>query len=235
MKSSKNRTPKGPTADVDPMSFKGQLQSAFMLSYRQRMTCAACGVARDLHSQQNILGPLSLGTNNNGRKDISACLKQFFSSDAWEVKCENRKCLRFNKPKFKNRVTQSIVAAPDVLMIQFKCFNNTGNKVFKKSPNISYGHELELSDFASNELLEDEGSLEYKLSSVVIHQGSSLESGHYVGVFTGPSGQIHHISDETVRKCSSDALLPGGNMKGTPYILCYTRARAGWKPPKTKR
>lgn len=182
-------------------------------------------MSRRFHGLQKILGPLPLASSNSGRKNISSCLNQFFSTDFWEVKCENKYCPKFNKPEIKNRVAQSIVAAPEVLMIQLKCFMNSGKRTGKKNPNIDFGHNLDLSSYASQELLEQEGELKYKLCSVVIHQGGSLEAGHYVGVFTSPTGQVYHISDEHVSKCSSDALT-GASQKGTPYILCYTRARA---------
>jgi ubiquitin carboxyl-terminal hydrolase 10 len=200
------------------------------------MTCHDCGQQRNLHNQQTILGPLPLATSgsNTSRKDISCCLKQFFAPDAWEIKCENKACRKFNKSKFKNLVSQSIVGAPEILMIQLKCFRNQGKTTSKKNPNISYGHWLDLSGYASQELLKKEGDLRYRLCSVVLHQGSSLESGHYVGTFMGPTG-THHISDERVQKCSSNALLPNANMKGTPYILTYVRARVGLEGESTQR
>lgn len=214
-----------PEVQADLRSFKEQMKDVFELSYSQTMTCGACRVSRRFHGLQKILGPLPLASSNSGHKDISSCLKQFFSTDLWEVKCENNRCPKFNKPEIKNRVVQSIVAAPEVLMIQLKCFMVSGKRTAKKNPNIDFGHDLSLSRYASQALLEREGEINYKLSSVVIHQGSSLESGHYVGIFTSPTGQVYHISDENVSRVSSNALT-GTSQKGTPYILCYTRIRA---------
>lgn len=199
------------------------MRDVFELSYSQTMTCSTCRVSRRFHGLQKILGPLPLASSSSGRRDISSCLKQFFSSDYWEVSCEAQRCPKYNKRGIKNRVAQSIVAAPEVLMLQMKCFLNSGKRTGKKNPNIDFRHDLDLSEYASQELLEQEGELRYKLCSVVLHQGSSLESGHYVGVFTSPTGQVYHISDEHVSKCSSEALTSAH--KGTPYIICYTRIR----------
>jgi ubiquitin C-terminal hydrolase len=225
--SSKDTNVKSTELKLDATSFKAQLEDTFQLLYRQRMKCHHCGLERDLHNQQKILGPLPLATSGttNARKDISSLLAQFFSTDAWEIKCENKACSKFEKPKLKNRISQSIVAAPEVLMIQLKCFRNQGKVTSKKNPNINYGHWLDLSKHASPELLKKEGDLKYKLASVILHQGSSLEAGHYVGAYVGPNG-AHHISDEQVQKTSPNALLPESNMKGTPYILTYVRAGA---------
>ncbi|KAE9974842.1 hypothetical protein EG328_003571 [Venturia inaequalis] len=224
-KSHMDRPLRRPEVQADLRSFKEQMKDVFELSYSQTMTCGACRVSRRFHGLQKILGPLPLASSNSGHKDISSCLKQFFSTDLWEVKCENNRCPKFNKPEIKNRVVQSIVAAPEVLMIQLKCFMVSGKRTAKKNPNIDFGHDLSLSRYASQALLEREGEINYKLSSVVIHQGSSLESGHYVGIFTSPTGQVYHISDENVSRVSSNALT-GTSQKGTPYILCYTRIRA---------
>ncbi|TID19886.1 ubiquitin carboxyl-terminal hydrolase [Venturia nashicola] len=233
-KSHMDRALRRPESQLDPTSFKSQMKDVFELSYSQTMTCGACRVLRRFHGLQKILGPLPLASSNSGRKDISSCLKQFFSTDFWEVKCENKRCPKFNKPEIKNRVTQSIVSAPEVLMIQLKCFMSAGKRTGKKNPNIDFGHDLSLSNYASKELLENEGEINYKLSSMVIHQGSSLESGHYVGVFTSPTGLVYHISDEHVSRCSSNALtMP--SQKGTPYILCYTRVRAEDKETRSKK
>lgn len=209
------------------------MKGVFELTYSQTMTCGVCRVSRRFHGLQKILGPLPLASSNSGRKDISSCLNQFFSTDFWEVKCENQRCPEFNKPEIKNRVAQSIVAAPEVLMIQLKCFMSSGKRTGKKNPNIDFGHDLSLSHYASQELLKQEGQINYKLSSVVIHQGSSLESGHYVGVFTSPTG-YYHISDEQVSRCSPKALTDT-SQKGTPYILCYTRVRAEGKGAGSKK
>ncbi|QDS76662.1 hypothetical protein FKW77_000080 [Venturia effusa] len=209
----------------DPTNFGAKMRDIFELSYSQTMTCGACRVSRKFHGLQKILGPVPLASSSAGQKSISFCLSQFFSSDFWEVKCENKRCPKFNKPGIKNRVAQSIVTAPEVLMIQLKCFMSSGKRTGKKNPKLDFGHDLDLSNYASPELLEQERELRYKLCSVIIHQGSSLEMGHYVGVYTSPNGQVHHISDECVSRCSSDALT-SVNQKGTPYILCYTRMRA---------
>jgi ubiquitin carboxyl-terminal hydrolase 10 len=198
------------------------------------MKCHNCDVQRPLHSSQTILGPLPLAiSGNNSGRDISSHLKQFFKTEAIEIKCENKSCSTFDRPKFKNRVEQKIISAPEVLMIQLKCYRSQGKMTSKANPNINYGLWLDLSDYASKELRE-EGNLKYKLSSVIFHQGHSLNSGHYVGTFVGPTG-VHKISDASVHKSSLSALLPNKNTSGTPYILTYTRTRGeaqGSQPQK---
>jgi ubiquitin C-terminal hydrolase len=202
------------------------------------MVCRNCGVQRNLHSQQTCLGPLPLATSgkNNVRKDLSSYLRQFFGTEAIEIKCENKACSKYQRPNFKNKVIQKIVAAPEVLMIQLKCFGSKGKRTFKANPNINYGLWLDLNEHASKELLKEEGSLRYKLSSVIFHQGSSLEAGHYVGTFVGPTG-IYSISDDIVQRSSVSALLPSTNInsKQTPYILTYIRTRAGADGSQTQR
>lgn len=64
-----------------------------------------------------------------------------------------------------------------------------------------------------------EAPAEYQLTAMVIHEGSSVDSGHYVAVVRYGENDWWHISDTSARPVSS---ISGYN----PYLVFYTKASA---------
>jgi ubiquitin C-terminal hydrolase len=77
----------------------------------------------------------------------------------------------------------SIKKFPKVLCLQLKRFVVNDNRQIKKNTSkISIAEKLNLQEFSSTSRDETQ-SCSYKLLSYVEHQGSSIRSGHYTGIF----------------------------------------------------
>jgi ubiquitin C-terminal hydrolase len=77
----------------------------------------------------------------------------------------------------------SIKKFPKVLCLQLKRFVVNDNRQIKKiTSKISIAEKLNLQEFSSTSRDETQ-SFSYKLLSYVEHQGSSIGSGHYTGIF----------------------------------------------------
>lgn len=104
---------------------------------------------------------------------------------------------------------------PPCLIIHLQRFSVTG--VGKRGVRLSKNHthiaiptELDLSKFGGTGI--------YRLSAMVIHEGSSVDSGHYVAVVRYSEDDWWHASDTSVRR------LQGTLSNYNPYLLFYTRA-----------
>eukprot|EP00962_Isochrysis_galbana_P020401 scaffold5946_cov114-Isochrysis_galbana.AAC.3 len=63
-----------------------------------------------------------------------------------------------------------------------------------------------------------DGPLSYRLHAAVVHQGSSLHSGHYCCYARAPSGVWHSYDDGSVQQVSAQRVL-----QGEAYLLFYVR------------
>lgn len=103
---------------------------------------------------------------------------------------------------------------PPCLIIHLQRFSVTG--VGKRGVRLSKNHthiaiptELDLSKFGGTGI--------YRLTAMVIHEGSSVDSGHYVAVVRYGEDDWWHASDTSVRR------LQGTLSNYNPYLLFYTR------------
>lgn len=106
--------------------------------------------------------------------------------------------------------------APPCLIIHLQRFSVTGVgkrgvRLSKDHTHISIPSELDLSRFGCAE------SCVYRLTAMVIHEGSSVDSGHYVAVVRYGEDGWWHASDTSVRR------LQGTLANYNPYLLFYTR------------
>jgi len=211
------------------------------------MVCHECHVSRKFHSVDPIIGPLPLAISTVARvgrgkanettnlhKTLQFYLDRFFSTEFYDIKCENKKCKKHNREGVKNKVTHTISDAPEILTIQLMCFENYGKRsVQKVRSHVKYSQWLDLTAHTSKQFQKLEGDLTYRLSSVIFHHGSNLSSGHYTCTVQAPTG-IFKINDGDVRRATLSDMIPElTNMSSwsTPYILTYVRTRVENKLP----
>ncbi|KAH3675921.1 hypothetical protein WICMUC_002217 [Wickerhamomyces mucosus] len=150
------------------------------------------------------------------RYSIIKSIKDFFSpeliktdkSDKSGYTCENCK-------KITNAIKISkIDRAPETLVVHLKRFRFNGNSSTKVKQGVSYPLNLNLTQYTS----KNEPVL-YQLISVVVHEGRSVSSGHYVAHCRQPDDTWATYDDEYINQIPEKQALKDPSA----YYLVYTR------------
>ncbi|OBA15914.1 uncharacterized protein OGAPODRAFT_88502 [Ogataea polymorpha] len=123
--------------------------------------------------------------------------------------CENCK-------KTTNAIKISTIErAPETLTVHLKRFRFNGSSSMKVKANVTYPETLDLSEYTTSM----NSPTKYKLSSVIVHQGRSVSSGHYIAHCRQPDGSWATYDDEFINKIKArDALSDE-----SAYVLFYSR------------
>ncbi|CAH2354184.1 hypothetical protein CLIB1423_15S00474 [[Candida] railenensis] len=158
------------------------------------------------------------GTNHALQKySIEKSIKDFFSSELIKIDksdpssgyvCENCK-QRTNAVKIS-----TIDRAPETLTVHLKRFKFNGNSSSKMKQPVSYPKYLDLSQFSTSL-----SPTKYQLTSVIVHEGRSISSGHYVAHCLQPDGSWANYDDEYINKINEREALKDPSA----YFLVYTR------------
>ncbi|TPX37505.1 chitin synthase [Synchytrium microbalum] len=114
-----------------------------------------------------------------------------------------------------------IYKQPDMLVIQLKRFhyvvkNGMHIKIFKK---VNVPENLCLTDLLHEKIKKQ--NADYELSSVIVHQGSSVNYGHYYSYVKGLKNNAWFEMDDTnVSRSSWQEIC-----NDTPYVLFYTKVK----------
>jgi len=112
----------------------------------------------------------------------------------------------------------SIKKPPHVLTVQLKRFNFHSLFGGKISKPVDFPEVLDLKPYLSNNNDKWNTFTKYDLHGIVVHHGSSLGGGHYVGYVKSPSGVWHCMNDSHVSQVSVKNVL-----SQSAYILFYSR------------
>eukprot|EP01130_Rhizamoeba_saxonica_P018447 TRINITY_DN9238_c0_g1_i1.p1 TRINITY_DN9238_c0_g1~~TRINITY_DN9238_c0_g1_i1.p1 ORF type:complete len:482 (-),score=72.62 TRINITY_DN9238_c0_g1_i1:435-1880(-) len=154
-------------------------------------------------------------------KSLEQCLRDFTKQEKLsrdnQYKCE--KCQQLSQAT--KRFT--IHSAPVVLTIQLKRFSFSGfggmtRRGGKIKKNVQYQHRLNLTRYMSDESVEDSSNFMYNLYGVLVHQGTSSNSGHYYSYVKAPNGNWYQMNDDSVRQVKSNEVL-----RQNAYMLFYSR------------
>ncbi|SSD60801.1 uncharacterized protein SCODWIG_02562 [Saccharomycodes ludwigii] len=126
--------------------------------------------------------------------------------------------------------TNTIMRAPETLVVHLKRFRFDGVQSSKMKQGIAYQSLLDLSSYMDkNETTSKTNEpVKYQLIGVVVHEGRSLSSGHYVAHCKQPDGSWATYDDEYINKITEKQVLAEPNA----YYLIYTRLTP--KSVKTK-
>ena len=95
---------------------------------------------------------------------------------------------------------------PNKLIIHLKRFTNLGAKIKTR---LLYSEALWLE--------EGKTSVQYKLSSLVLHEGYSTQRGHYKALVKTLDGNWHEFNDNEVKRVPNEEDV----LKQMAYILIY--------------
>ncbi|CUM45656.1 uncharacterized protein AC631_01573 [Debaryomyces fabryi] len=191
----------------------------------QSVTCKNCNYVSDTKQE---FYDLSLGLSRKKNKDVAESagpqrytieksIQEFFSSELIKLDrkdkssgydCEN--C----KQKSNAYKISTIDRSPETLTVHLKRFKFNGNSSSKVKQSISYPNYLDLTKFTTLKT-----PTKYQLISVIVHEGRSILSGHYIAHCLQPDGTWSTYDDEYINKINEKEALSDPSA----YVLVYTK------------
>ena len=187
---------------------------------KQRITCHKC---HNISITNQEFYDLSLGLNrkkfkNSNKFSIEKSICEFFSNELIKKTEENKSgyyCENCKIFTHANKISK-IQIAPETLTIHFKRFKFNNNSSSKVKQLINYSKFLNLNKYMEN---KNEKAI-YKLISVIVHEGRSISSGHYVSHCLQPDGYTWcTYDDEYINKIEERVALNDPSA----YVLIYTK------------
>lgn len=159
----------------------------------------------------------------NRRFTIEKSIKDFFSPELIKVDNEQKGYVCEKCHKTTNAVKHnSILRAPETLLVHLKKFRFNGTSSSKMKQAVSYPMFLDMTEYCDTESIpkgKKQLPVKYQLISVVVHEGRSLSSGHYIAHCKQPDGSWATYDDEYINKITEKDVLNETNA----YYLLYTR------------
>lgn len=198
----------------------------------QRVTCKKCNNISDTKQE---FYDLSLGFNkrrNNlthqneqlPKYSIEKSIQDFFSNELIKID-KGDKSSGYYCEKCKERTNASKIStidkAPETLTVHLKRFKFDGNSSSKMKQPISYPQFLDLTKYTTNN-----DPTMYQLIAVIVHEGRSILSGHYVAHCLQPDGTWSTYDDEYINKINEKEALSDTSA----YVLVYSKL-----VPKTRK
>ena len=202
--------PKGPLVpqSVRSTTTMGQLFSGYLQS---QVTCGDCGnVSRTFDPYMDI----SLEIQDS--HSLVDCLKRFTRADTLAGQNAYR-CSKCHK-RVSARKQMVVHRCPPLLTFQFKRFNvfssNYRSSVQKINKAVKFGTTLDMNPFMSSS--SSGRPFNYSLYAVIVHEGSSMGSGHYVCYAKAANGLWYLFNDSYVQQVSEQTVL-----NQSAYIVMY--------------
>lgn len=180
---------------------------------RQQITCAKCKEPSNTYEATLVLSLDCLGTIEQGLSRLTA---NETLTGKNRYKCEKCKSLQ------EARKQTTIYDAPENLILHLKRFHFAGRSAKLTKP-VSFEQRLDLTQYMAPG--RTPGS--YRLAGVLVHQGSSANTGHYYAFGKGSHGTWNEFNDTSVSQSGIDRI-----MKQQAYLLLYTRVGSSSAIPR---
>ncbi|QPG73586.1 hypothetical protein FOA43_000898 [Brettanomyces nanus] len=148
---------------------------------------------------------------------IENSIKYFFSPEMLRTDKRDRSgyvCENCKKTTAAVKVS-TIERAPETLAIHLKRFRFNGTSSMKVKAKVAYPEVLDLSEYTTSM----KTPTRYKLIAVILHQGRSVSSGHYIAHCRQPDGTWATYDDEYVNRIKPAEALSDPSA----YVLFYSR------------
>ncbi len=146
----------------------------------------------------------------SNNESLLQCLEHFCSPE--QLTGDNK--YYCEKCRSRNNSTKILTFQkfPRILVVHLKRFDNRQRKIKKF---VRYEKSLPMGKYTNSRKKE---KIEYRLSSVLIHEGSSIYSGHYFCYLRVDDDNWYCFNDQRVFPVEESLV-----MKQTPYILFYEK------------
>jgi ubiquitin carboxyl-terminal hydrolase 36/42 len=201
---------RSPPGAPPPASF---VTAVFGGRTRSQVKCCSCGY------ESNTFEPfLDLSLEITRASSVEGALRRFTEGETLDG-ANRYRCPRESLPvRAVKRMT--VDAPPPALVVQLKRFEfaRAGRKISRP---VAFGETLDLSPFLSR---RPAAPALYDLVGVLVHQGSSMHSGHYFAFARAATGggEWHRFDDARVATVSPRQVLGQ-----CPYMLFYVRRGGG--------
>lgn len=154
------------------------------------------------------------------RYSIEKSIRDFFNPELIRVDKEQKGYVCEKCHQTTNAVKRSsIIRAPETLLTHLKKFRFNGTASSKMKQAVSYPMFLDLTEYCESNEKDHVVPVKYQLTTVVVHEGRSLSSGHYIVHCKQPDGTWATYDDEYINKITERDVLKEPNA----YYLLYTR------------
>lgn len=159
--------------------------------------------------------------DNTTRYSLERAISDYFNPELIKVDKEKKGYVCENCHQTTNASKHSrIIGAPETLLVHLKKFRFNGTSSSKLKQAVSYPMVLDLTPYCDvTEHCDEILPAKYQLISIVVHEGRSLSSGHYIAHCRQPDNSWATYDDEYINKISERAVLQDPNA----YYLVYTR------------
>jgi len=145
------------------------------------------------------------------------CLNKHFEAEKLLPPNEVHWC----KAPFIGYKTVTLSNLPEIIIIQFKLFDGSGNKVLTP---ISIPEIVDFSQYTEDK----NNNYRYSLTSVAVHGGETIQSGHY-WAYVKTDNMWYECNDSAITQKVPDFLgthrwNPHQDITGRPYILFYQKS-----------
>ncbi|CAI8507613.1 unnamed protein product [Pichia kudriavzevii] len=151
------------------------------------------------------------------RYSLENAIRDFFTPEILRTDKRDQSGYVCEKCKKQSNAVKisTIQRAPETLPVHLKRFRFDGQQSQKVKANVSYPEILDLTPYTTSMSTP----VRYKLISVIVHQGRSVSSGHYITHCRQPDGTWATYDDEYINKIPRASALsdPGA------YVLFYER------------
>lgn len=185
---------------------------------KQQVTCKTCGHISITHQDFYDLSVSFSGKQKKEHKKftLEGSLREFFAPELIKVDTERK--LGYQCEKCKN-VTSAIKISqidesPEYLIIHVKRFKFQGSSSHKLKEPLQYPMDLDVGKYSVTGQ-----DIRYRLMTVIVHEGRTASSGHYIALCRQPNNTLVEYDDETTRKVSERYFLK----QESAYIFVYSK------------
>lgn len=197
-------------------------------SVEQRVLCQRCKHVSTT-SQDFYDLPVSFSAKEQSNHTLLQSIKDFFSPETIEGKGKGTSGYQCENCKHQTKATKQIAIneAPEYLTVHIKRFKMDNGSSKKVKENLAYPINMDLTEFETDKQL---GPLKYKLVAVIMHEGRTVSSGHYIAFARQPNNQWMEYDDDFVKKVPESEI----ESNSSAYILIYSRLllKRPQTPPK---
>ena len=160
-------------------------------------------------------GSKKAANSQKRRYSIDLSVEEFFSNEVIRAdkKDAGYMCEKCKQLTNAHKIS-TIETAPETLTVHLKRFKFDGNSSSKVKKSISYNKYLDLTDYTTNHT-----STMYQLISVIVHEGRSILSGHYIAHCLQPDGSWATYDDEYINKINEKEAMSDDSA----YVLVYNK------------